>query len=220
MVCLPGQGAQEAKSDKTIVHAVSTKEMLLLRNVDKKYQKEHGIHLAFDKVITLSMLGSTKKSSGEIWLNEGQMKLLVQAPQPSKIVATKDYLWIENPPPPGFEDSKIQVLRASLKSKQAKSQGLIQLLTKGGVLKYFRVSGIQREPESITFYLQPDNQSVEFKRAQLVVDLKSQEITQLSHWDQMDNETHYHFTKSQFKQKLDPKLFDYKPPQNSNLIIY
>ncbi len=206
--------------DKTIVHSVSKPQMLLLRQVDQKYQKKHGIHLRLKKTITLAMLGSQKSSEGEIWLNDGQMRLEIHKPEASKIVAGKKYLWIESAPPEGFEKAKVQVLRASLKSEQAKSQGLIQLLTRGGVLRYFRVSGVQEKPGQITFFLQPDKQSLEFKRAQLVVTTQDKTIHQLRYWDQMDNETVYEFSKSDFNQKLDANLFAYKPPKDAELIVY
>ena len=194
--------------------------MLLLRKVDQKYQNQHGIHLTLKKTITLGMLGSTKSSEGEVWLNKGMMRLEIHKPEASKIIADKKYLWIESPPPEGFEKSKVQVMRASLNSKQAKSQGLIQLLTRGGVLKYFRVAGIQKAEKQVTFFLQPDKQSIEFKRAQIVVNKSTQTIEKLRYWDQMDNETNYQFTQSKFDQKLKKKRFAYKPPKDAELIIY
>lgn len=206
--------------DKTIVHSISKKDMLLLRKVDQKYQKNHGIHLILEKEITLGMLGSTKKSEGEIWLNDGQMRLEIHKPEISKIIADKKYLWIESTPPEEFEGSKIQVLRASLKSKQARSQGLIQLLTQGGVLKYFRVSGIQKGKGQTTFFLQPDKQSVEFKRAQIVVSSKGLKIEKLKYWDQLDNETTYTFKNTEFNKKIDKDKFAYKPPKDAELIVY
>ncbi len=206
--------------EKTIVHSVSSKDMLLLREVDKKYQKQHGIHLKLKKTITLEMLGSTKESQGEVWLENGKMKLVINEPQPSKVVAGKQFLWIESSPPEDFEGAKVQVLRASLNSKQAKSQGLIQLLTQGGVLKYFRVSGIQKENERVRFFLQPDTQSVEFKRAQIDIDKNKKEILTLRYWDQMDNETTFDFSRSEFNKKLSADTFKYEPPQNAEVINY
>ncbi|MCB0377667.1 MAG: outer membrane lipoprotein carrier protein LolA [Bdellovibrionales bacterium] len=205
---------------KTIVHSVSVKQMKFLRFVDQKYQKKYGIHIELKKVITLGMLGSTKESSGQAWLAKGKMRLEMQKPSASKMVADGQYLWIESPPPEDFEGGKTQVLRASLSSDRAKSQGLIQLLTGGGVLKFFKVSGIQEDKEQITYFLQPDKQAVEFKRAQLKVSKKSADIVEIRYWDQMDNETAYIFEKTNFEQKLDGKLFSYKPPKDAEVITY
>ena len=80
-----------AGEKKTIVHSVSKNDMLLLREVDRRYQKDHGIHMKLKKTITLGMLGSTKKSEGEVWLDKGQMRLEIHKPEVSKIVAGKKY---------------------------------------------------------------------------------------------------------------------------------
>jgi outer membrane lipoprotein-sorting protein len=206
--------------DKTIVHSVSKKDILLLRNVDQKYQKKHGIHQKLKKTIKMEMLGATRSSEGEMWLNNGQMRLEIHKPDSSKIIADKKYLWIESAAPEDFEDSKVQVVRASLTSKEAKAQGLIQLLTQGGVLKYFRVSGIQKKDNKTTYFLQPDKPAVEFKRAQIVIDTKARTITRLRYWDQVDNETTYDFINTEFNQKLDKNLFTYTPPKSAEVIVY
>ena len=168
----------------------------------------------------MGLLGTSKTSEGEIWLQDGMMKMEILKPEPSKIVAGKKYLWIESPAPEGFKDSKIQVLKASLSSKRAKAQGLIQLLTQGGVLKYFRVSGVQEKGNQITYFLQPDQSSVEFKRAQLTVLVKEKVIGKLKYWDQVDNETEFIFTQSNFNQKLPGDTFSYQAPPNAEVIVY
>lgn len=212
--------AVDKPAEKTIVNSISKKDMKLLKEVDEKYQKNHGIYLKLKKTIKLGMLGSTKESDGEVWLNQGQMRLEINKPDPSKIIAGSEYLWIESAPPAGFADEKIQVIKASLNSDRAKAQGLIQLLTKGGVLKYFKVSGVQKDKASTTYFLQPNNQSIEFKRAQLQVSNSDKVITELRYWDQMDNETDFKFSKSEFNKMIDPKLFAYQPPPNAEVLTY
>ena len=210
----------KAEEDKTIVRSVTTAQMKFLRAVDNKYQKKHGIHIKLKKLITLGVLGSSKESTGEAWLDNGKMRLEIQKPEPSKIIADKQFLWIESPPPKDFKDGKTQVLRASLNSDRAKNQGLIQLLTRGGVLKYFKVSGIQSDEKTITYFLQPDKQALEFKRAQIVITTDKKEIKELRYWDQMDNETTFTFLDTTFDQKLPKDLFNYNPPKDAEVITY
>lgn len=209
-----------ATDTKTIVNSVSKKQMLLLKRADSKYQNDHGIHVKLKKTTLLAMLGTTKTSEGELWLDGGKMRLEINRPKASKIIADNNFLWIETPSPDGDQKAKPQVLKASLKSKRAKSQGLIQLLTRGGVLKYFRVSGVQATPEQVTYFLQPDKQAIEFKRAQIVVSTKTKEIMMLSYWDQVDNETKYDFSETQFKQNIAASRFQYQPPANAEVITY
>lgn len=213
-------GASHSVVAKTVINVASKAETKLLEVTDLKYQKDHGIHLQIKKTIVSSILGSTKVSEGEAWLNMGQMRLEIHKPEPSKIIADKSYLWIESPAPKGFKEAQPQVLKASLKSKQAQSQGLIQMLTGGGLLKYFKVAGVQRLSGQVIYFLQPENQAVEFKRAQITVGKKAQVIDELKYWDQMDNETSYRFTKTEFHQKIKTSKFDYIPPKNAKVIVY
>lgn len=217
---LPSIGKTEEKASKTIVNSISKKEMKLLKEVDQKYQNNHGIYLKLKKTIKLGMLGSTKESDGEVWLDKGQMRLEIHKPEASKIIAGTQYLWIESAPPEGFKDSKPQVIKTSLNSDRAKSQGLIQLLTKGGVLKYFKVSGVQKENGIVTYFLQPNNQAIEFKRAQIQVSEAKKEIQELRYWDQMDNETSFKFLNSEFNKKIEAKVFAYEPPANAEVLTY
>ena len=202
---------------KTIVSSVTKSQMLLLRQVDQKYQKQHGIHIEFKKSILLGILGTKKSSEGELWLSDGQMRLDIKKPESSRVVAGLEFLWIESPV---LDGERPQVLKTTLNSKKAQSQALIQLLTRGGVFKHFRVTGVKIDGKRLNYFLQPDQSSVEFKRAQIQVDPQSRELLTLKYWDQMDNETTYTFIKTEFDQKLDKKIFAYKPPENAELVVF
>ena len=197
---------------------IDPKSLSLLQRVDRKYQQEHGIYFRLKKTIHLAVLGNQRQSQGEAWLHQAKMRLEIHKPQPSKIIATENFLWIENPPPPDFKEARTQVFKVSMKSRQARSQGLVQLLAHGGVLKYFNVSGVRTEKEKVTYFLQPKNQSTEFKRAQLQVNIRKEEISQLRYWDQVGNETIFDFLKTEFNKKMDKKLFEYTPPEGSRVM--
>ena len=207
------------------IHPASKDELRLLNEVDKKYQKDHGLHLKFKKIVKLEILGKENKSEGEIWINQGKIRVESQKPEVSTMVTGSQFLWIETPPPKGFEDAKTQVLKTSLNSKRTQSQGLIQILIRGGVLKYFKISGVQSNKESdkemiVTYFLQPNKQSSELKRAQIQINSNSKEISQLRYWDQMNNETRFDFFETKFKQKIDQSIFQYQPPKDAEIMTY
>ena len=68
------------------------------------------------------------------------------------------------------------------------------------------------------YFLQPEKQSVELKRAQITVSEKKKLITELRYWDDLDNETFYKFEKTKFNQSLDKKLFKYTPPKDADVM--
>ena len=209
-----------ASSEPVSIRPVNDEDLLFLNKVDRKYQGSHGIHIKFKKTVHLAALGGQRQSEGEIWIDKGKMRLEVHRPEPSKIIADSHFLWIENPPPKDFKGAKTQVFKASLKSKRAKTQGLLQMLIQGGVLKYFRVSGVQEEEKQMTYFLQPNNQSIEFKRAQIRIKIMEEEISQIRYWDQMDNETTFDFLTVELNQKIEKAFFDYKPPKDAEIMTY
>ena len=219
-ICLLFPFAHGQKKKKTIINTVSVKQIKFLKKVDKKYQKRHGIHVDLEKTLILEALGTKKESNGEAWFNKGKMRLEIKKPIPSKVIADGTYLWVENPPPKEFKGAKTQVLKAKLDSQRARSQGLIQLLTQGGLLKYFKVVGVQNVGPRVHYFLQPEKQSVEFKRAQVTINIKSEIISELRYWDNLDNETFYKFSKTRFNQSLKKSLFRYTPPKDAEVMAY
>ena len=209
-----------ASSEQIPIRPMNEGDRLFLNKVDRKYQENHGIHLKFKKTIELTALGSQRQSEGEIWIDKGKMKLEIHRPEPSKIIADSRFLWVENPPPKDFKGAKTQVFKASLNSKRAKTQGLLQMLIQGGVLKYFRVSGVQAGEKQMSYFLQPNNQSVEFKRARIQIKVMEEEISQIRYWDQMDNETTFEFLVVKFNQKIEKTFFDYEPPADAEVMVY
>ena len=205
---------------KTIVSPSSQEDLAFLGQLDKKYQKNSGIHIKLKKTVESGILGTSKTSEGEVWIGQGKMRLHIIKPEASKIVADGTSLWIESPAPSDFKGSQTQVLKLCLSSKQVKSQGLFQILTKGGVLKHFQVSGVQKSKEQITYFLQPNKTFLEFKRVNIVVNRQSSEIKTLKYWDQMDNQTLYSLIETQFNQNFKKTLFAYTPPKGSKWIPY
>ena len=219
-LCLFQGVSAETSNKKTIVKTMSKRQVKFLKEVDRKYQKEHGIYIKLDKLVKINALGSEKKSSGEAWLQKGKMRLIIEEPSPAKIIADGQYIWVESAPPKGFKEAKAQVLKTKIKSKKAKSQGLIQLLTGGGLLKFFKVSGVKKKDKDIAYFLQPNDSSIDFKRAQVVVSPKDRVIKELRYWDHMDNETFYNFHSTLFNRNLGPSLFKYIPPKNVEVMSY
>ena len=213
-------GGFAGAKEKTIVKTMTPRQVKFLKEVDRKYQKEHGIYIQLNKRVKITALGSEKKSSGEAWLQKGKMRLIIEKPSPSKIIADGKFIWVESPPPADFKGAKTQVLKTKLRSQKAKQQGLIQLLTGGGLLKFFKVSGVKKQGSNIAYFLQPNDASIDFKRAQVVVNPSSRVIEELHYWDHMDNETSYNFHSTKFNRTLGPSLFRYTPPKDAEVMSY
>lgn len=223
ILVLPGSAG--AKTTPTAsVQPVKTEQLVLLKEIDERYQKTKAIKMAVEKKDTVAALEQTRTFEGTLWLTKGRFRLAVTSKDANKdeslIVADGKTIWLVTPPPKEFKGAKTQVLKAPMDSKRARSQGLLQMLTEGGVLKYFRVTGTIEGEKTITYFLQPDKQSLEFRRLQIMVDKEKKAIVEMKYWDSMDNETAYSYENIEFDVKIDNKLLTYTPPKDADVMNY
>lgn len=203
---------------------VKTEQLVLLKSIDTKYQKAESIQMNVSKVDKVAALEQTRAFEGSLLLKKGKFRLAVTSKDKNKdeslIVADGKTIWFVTPPPKEFKGAKTQVVKAPMNTDRARAQGLLQMLTEGGVLKYFTVTGALEDGNKITYFLQPDKSSVEFRRAQLAVDKEKQTLSMLKFWDSMDNETEYTFSSVEFDKPVDKKLLSYTPPKNADVVDY
>lgn len=215
-LCLAGPAAK--------VESAKPEHMTVLMDIEERYQKAQGITMSVEKVDKLEALDQTRKYSGSMKIKKGKFRLELETQDASKdtsiIVADGKMLWFITPPPKEFKEAKTQVATASMSDKRAKSQGFLQMLTEGGILKYFKVTGVIENGDNTTFFLQPTSTSNEFQRAQMTTNKKEQIISSLQYWDSMNNETVYTFSSVDFKKPIDDSLLRYKPPKNADVMKY
>ncbi|MCB9073675.1 MAG: outer membrane lipoprotein carrier protein LolA [Bdellovibrionaceae bacterium] len=217
-------GSHLAQAEVKAPGAPKTTELVLLKEVDQRYQKVKTIKSSIVKKDTVSALEQTREFEGTLWLTKGRFRLDVTSKDKNKdaslIVADGKTIWLVTPPPKEFKGAKTQVLKAPMDSKRARSQGLLQMLTEGGVLKYFRVTGTLDSDKNVTYFLQPDKQSLEFHRLQIAINKEKKWIEDLRYWDSMNNETEYVFSQIEFDSKFDNKLLTYSPPKDADIMNY
>lgn len=188
--------------------------------VDEKYQTVDSVVMSAKKTTKSGVFDQSEEATGKLYVQKGKLRLEVQNKENDKslVVADGSYLWLVTPPPKEFKNAKTQVLKASLTTKQARSQGLLQILTEGGILKYFKITSADKEGELERYNLQPNKEAQELKRVRLLLDPQEKTIVSLKYWDNMDNETTYDFSSVKFNQKVDKKLFQYVPPKNADVV--
>ena len=146
------------------------------------------------KILKVQLLDKSTSSSGKVLFSKGRMRMEMDAPEKSLVVIDKKHIWVVNYPSDEFKNSAPQVMQAEVTAKKARSQNFLGLLTQGGILKYFNVSGVQKiSNEAELFYLQPNLASFEFKRAQIILNPQTKLIMALKYWDELGNETGYEF---------------------------
>lgn len=209
---------EKAKDSKVVAPSVDTEALKRLKTLDARYQSAKSIAMDVERNLIMGMLGKEKKAKGTLLLSKGRMRMELNDPEKSLIVIDGKTLWVADYPPAEFKNAAVQVLKGKVSSKKGASQGFVGLLTRGGVLSQFNVTGAltDRGGRSV-YFLQPKAATVEFKRAQLTISADQNSIESLQFWDERDNETKLTFSNVKFDQKVDAKTFEFTPPENADV---
>jgi len=220
-------GAPSKELPSTALHAkagasmkpVAPEDLKALRSLDAHYKKVSSASMKVEKTLILGLLGQERKSTGQAWMSQGRLRMELGGSDKTLLVVNKSSLWAVTYPPEEFKDAALQVIKGDLKSKKARSQGVLGLLTQGGILKVFKPTGIQvLASGDLTYFLQPEKSQTDFTRAQLKVSGDHKKILSLRYWDERDNETNFEFSDIAFGKKVDDKLFTFDPPANADVM--
>lgn len=190
-----------------------------LKTLTTRYRTAKSVTMKVEKSLKLGLLGEDRKSSGKMTIANGQLRLELEGAEKTLLVVNKKNLWAVTFPPPEFKDAVVQVIKADTMSSKAKSQALTGLLGAGEFSKSFKATAVQTtEAGEVNYFLSPVKDQADFKRAQLRVSKDGKQIVELKYWDERDNETSFQFSDSTFGKKADPKLFEYTPPANADVM--
>ncbi|HVK62415.1 MAG TPA: outer-membrane lipoprotein carrier protein LolA [Bdellovibrionales bacterium] len=202
------------------IQTVGKDEVAKLEKLNKKYGSAKALTMNVKKTLTLGLLGDEKKSSGKLWIANGELRMdLEGAEEKFTLVVNKKNFFAATDTSKQFKGAAVQVVTGDTQSKKAKEQALTSLLSSSGFLKAFKPTGMNVLPTGETVYfLQPLKNQDQFSRAQIKVSKDGQKIEEFKYWDSVDNSTSMEFSDVAFGGKVDPKLFDYTPPANADVM--
>lgn len=202
---------------------VGKEEGSKIKAIDKKYSDSKMVKMKVKKKVVYGQTGLEKSFSGDCWISKGKLRLELtdQETQIKNLIVVDDKnIWMESSPPKNDKKAVYQVIKSPLNNKKAKRQGLLQILSGEGILKYFTVAGVEKKASIWSLFLQPGKQSVEFKRALASVDTTQELILSLKFWDNIDNEEAFEFSDTEFLTKVDTSVFQYKLPAKAEVTNY
>jgi chaperone LolA len=193
----------------------------LLKKVDSKYITAKTVTMAVNKTDKLSALEQTKSSEGSLQMKKGLLRMDLTSSESDKekslVVVDGKNLWLVSPPVKDAKNSKTQVAKTKLANKKAKSHLLLQILTDGGVFRFFQVDKSVEQDDMVVYFLKPEKSMQEIQKAQVLVDKTKQVIAQFKYWDAMENETIYQFTNVEFDKSIKDSVFKYTPPKDAQV---
>ena len=208
----------------TMLYSKPDEKARVLKKIDEKYQAAQSLTMGVHKVDKVSALDQTRESDGRLLIKKGKFRLELESADKNKdkslMVADGKTLWIVTPPAKEFKNSKTIVIKSQLTGKKAQALDLLRYLTQGGILNYFKVTGVNEKGDELTYFLQPNKKSLEFQRAQIVANKKEEVIVQLKYWDSVDNETEYQFKKVELDKEIKDDLLKYEPPKDADVTTY
>lgn len=214
----PVRAEENYKTGRLKTEPVAASDLKLLKVLDETF-KSKNIEMSVDKVVKIPLLGQERKTHGKLWISSGRVRMTLDGSEKTLLIVNKINIWAVTFPPVEFKDAAIQVIKADAAAKNGKSQNLIAVLSRGGFLKFFVASAVQKEPGgSVVFFLNPRREVTEFKRAQVKISNDGKKLLELNYWDDRDNETRFSFSDFKFDKKPDDKMFIYSPPANAEIL--
>jgi outer membrane lipoprotein-sorting protein len=205
------------------LRSVDKTDLKSLALLNTRYQSAASVDMDVEKTLKLGLLGQERKSKGHVWLSKGRIRMELEGAEKTLLVVNKKHLWAVTFPPAEFKQAVIQVITGDVDSKAAHKQAMAGLLGAGGFLKNFTATGVQIQANGEhDYFMQPQHDQNEMKRAMLRVSPDGQKILSISYWDERDNETGFQFGEPAFSKKVDTKendkRYNYTPPANADVM--
>jgi hypothetical protein len=145
-------------------------DMRTLRSAIVKYQTSQSSIMNVEKKLKMGLLGDEKNSKGKLWMASGKIRMELDGSAKTLLVMNLKNLWAVTYPPAEFKDAAIQVITGQVNTKKGRAQGIVGLLSQGGLLKFFKPTGVQKNTEGeAVYFLQPYKQDADFTRAQVTL---------------------------------------------------
>lgn len=184
-----------------------------LTNLLSTYRQSTGIKAKLEKSFYQEYSDKTEKSSGEIFLLKGRLKIKISNPEESQslLVVNSKAIWLETPFGEGFPSAVTKLPLRNFK----RSEGVWNLIVgESSITQAFKVKKIDK-PNSTEFELTPKNDgSYELSKAHL--EFSGDKLSKLSYWDQMDNRVSYNFSEWK-KNQFSMNEFEYSPPKGATV---
>lgn len=199
-----------------ICQAYAKSDLDKLTNVLNHYRNSAMVSIDFRQVIIEDLTGKRNETFGELNVSKGFLRLQTNKPDKSLLVLDGVHLWNEQAKAAEFT-GPTQVTKARL-DKQGKSQLFFRnVLTGEPLSKSFKLSTVSQEKDSMTFRGDALDKSSPIKKINLKIDLKANQISEMSYQDDIGNDTQLFFIKTKFLLELNKKIFIYKPPKGAQV---
>lgn len=196
--------------------ALAKSDLDKLTSVLNRYRSAAMVSIDFRQVIAEDLTGKKSETYGELNVAKGLLRLQTNKPEKTLVVLDGIYLWNEQAKAIDFA-GPVQVTKVKIE-KQGKSQLFFRnVLTGEPLSKSFKLSTVSQDKQNVLFRGESLDKSSPIKKINLKIDLKANQISEMSYQDDIGNETQLFFLKTNFLSELKKNIFIYKPPKGAQV---
>lgn len=206
-------GAQGASSPKPI----SGSDQKLLNKAFAALSPQQGWNeIQVEKEVYSELMDRRTQTKGVLSLSKGKFRWLLQEPENSLLLFDGKVLWTEQKN--GVTGEAPLVTRMKL-DQAARNQILVKLLEgRGQLTARFQIRRVEiNNDKDKVFDLEPRVKDPTVNNLRLVVGPKKSKILSISYTDDVGNETTLKIGDVKKNKKIDPSIFQYKPPAGSQV---
>lgn len=191
---------------KPSVTEAKSKLMVVL----KKYSRQNAIILNIEKVDEKVTLGTTVKSHGLLKYAKNKIFMQLDGAVKSEMYYKNKKVTLVEFPDKDFDESGNRKVTILTKNSPAVANGFINLFSNPNkFIQDFKILSSEKESDKkISINFKPKMKNLESLR--LSIDLKTNNIDQVEFVDDVKTKTLINITKTEFKDSLPAKVFDYK----------
>lgn len=188
------------------------KAIAILNEILNRYQTAPAVQIEVSKDVTMALLEKSKSSRGKLFFAKGRMRMELDDPEKTTVVADGNNLWLATRLPKEF-GGHWQVSKSNQLSLKKSNALMAVLFGNKNLSKDFRISLSGQRFELTP--KRPDEIDLSFLR--LKTDPERKQIREIEYADSLENQTRYRFLKTQFDARFELAKLNYKPPADAEV---
>lgn len=185
-----------------------------LKQVLASLRKSPLVTFEVEKKTKSELLGKETIAPGTIYLSSKKFRWDTEGNEKSKIIYDGQTIWTIQEPPKGFK-APPQITKMKL-DKKSESQVFLNSLFQENFNSQFKLVKTTKVNKNWEFYLKPLQKSLGVDELKISVDAKN-ELKEISYVDEIQNRIVIAVNKTTLSNKLNAKLFQFKPPTGAQV---
>ncbi|UYL10615.1 outer membrane lipoprotein carrier protein LolA [Bdellovibrio sp. SKB1291214] len=185
-----------------------------LKKVSQKYRAAKVVEMNIEKTVKSDLTGKLDKFTGTVAIANEKFRIDTKTPDEALLLFDGTTLWNVQYPPKEF-GGPAQVAKGK-PDKKTRALMLAATLLGGDIQKTFKVTNEKKDGDIVTLSV-ASKDDLPVKNIQMVLDMKKQEIKEISYTDEIPNFVTMKFSDVKLKDSIKKNLFKYEIPKDAQV---